>query len=137
MESAIKQEDLNAVKVLINHKYIFSLKDVETAKSTKENQLFELEENKKDGYDSYLLKESKIDEILKLVTKKYDSNKIYDKDGYTNLREGKGSSFSIIGKINSGEHIDVLDNPDEENWYLVQTKEGKKGYIHKSRIVSE
>jgi Bacterial SH3 domain len=137
VELAIKQEDLNAIKILIKHKYIFSVKDLTNANDSKSEQEFQLEENKKDGYDSYLLKESKIDEILKLITKKYNSNKIYDKDGYTNLRQGKGISSLIIAKINSGEHIDVLDNPDEEDWYLVQTKDKKEGYIHKSRIISE
>lgn len=137
MEQAIKQEDLKAVEILINHKYIFSEKDLEIANDTKENQKFELEENKKEDFESYLLKESKIDEILKKVSKLHKGNKIYDKDGYTNLREKKSKNSDLIAKINSGEFIDVITNPDEEDWYLVKTKEGKKGYIHKSRIISE
>ena len=137
VDLAIKQEDLNAIKVLIKYKYIFSYKDLNAAKDAKKGQQFELQENKKDGFDSYLLENSKIDDILNLITKKYNSNKIYDNDGYTNLRDGKGSNFSIIAKINSGQHIEVLDNPDEENWYLVQTKDEQKGYVHKSRIKSE
>ena len=62
--------------------------------------------------------------------------KIYDKDGYTNLRDGKGTKSSIILKIKSGDEINLLDVSDP-NWYLIQTKSGKKGYIHKSRIISE
>jgi Bacterial SH3 domain len=135
VELAIKQEDLNAIKVLIKHKYIISKNDlfISTERKVEVNEII----NKKGDEDFYVVKNSKIDEILKLITKKYNSNKIYDKDGYTNLRESKGTNSLIISKINSGEHINVLENPDEEDWYLIQTKESKKGYVHKSRIVSE
>jgi hypothetical protein len=137
VELAIEQEDLNAINVLINHKYIFSIKDLNKAKNVKDEQKDKLQRNKDEEFDFYELKYSRIDEILKLVTQKYNSNKIFDKDGYTNLRVGKSSNSSVLAKINSGEHIEVLDNPDEEDWYLVKTKEGKKGYVHKSRIKSE
>ena len=40
----------------------------------------------------------------------------------------------ILQKIKSGEHIDVLDNTGD--WFLIKTKEGKQGYVHKSRIKS-
>ncbi|ELY2018448.1 SH3 domain-containing protein [Flavobacterium psychrophilum] len=135
VELAIKQEDLNAIKVLIKHKYIISKNDliISTERKVEVNEII----NKKGDEDFYVVKNSKIDEILKLITKKYNSNKIYDKDGYTNLRESKGTNSLIISKIDSGEHINVLENPDEEDWYLIQTKEGKKGYIHRSRILSE
>lgn len=128
---------MNAINVLINHKYIFSIKDLKKANQTKDEQKDKLQRNKDEEFDFYELKYSRIDVILKLVTQKYKSNKIFDKDGYTNLRVGKSSNSSVLAKINSGEHIDVLDNPDEEDWYLVKTKEGKKGYVHKSRIKSE
>jgi len=48
------------------------------------------------------------------------------------VREGKSTSSKILGKVKSGEKIDVLD--DTSNWYLIKTKEGLKGYVHKSRI---
>ncbi|WP_313377128.1 SH3 domain-containing protein [Chishuiella sp.] len=57
---------------------------------------------------------------------------IYDEDGYTNLREGKSTSSKIIQKINSGEEIQVLDNTGD--WWLIETKTGKKGFVHKSRV---
>lgn len=137
VELAINQEDLNAINIFIKHKYIFSNKELTKAKNVKDEQKDKLQRNKDEEFDFYELKYSRINEILKLVTQKYNSNKIFDKDGYTNLREEKNSNSTIVTKINSGEHIEVLDNPDEEDWYLVKTKEGKKGYVHKSRIVSE
>lgn len=57
---------------------------------------------------------------------------IRDPDGYTNLRKDKNTSSDILQKVKSGEHIEVLDNTGD--WFLVKTKEGKEGYIHKSRI---
>lgn len=66
------------------------------------------------------------------LDKKNKSITIYDTDGYTNLRKEKSSSSEILQKINSGEHIEVLDN--SEDWFLIRTKAGKEGYVHKSRI---
>ncbi|SFI49894.1 SH3 domain-containing protein [Halpernia frigidisoli] len=57
---------------------------------------------------------------------------IQDPDGFTNLRKEKNSTSEILQKIKSGEHIDVLDNSGD--WFLVKTKEGNQGYVHKSRI---
>jgi len=57
---------------------------------------------------------------------------IQDIDGYTNLRKEKNASSEILQKVNSGENIEVLDNTGD--WYLVKTKGGKEGYVHKSRV---
>lgn len=57
---------------------------------------------------------------------------IHDSDGYTNLRKDKNTSSEVVEKINSGEQIEVLDNSGD--WWLVKTKNGKQGYVHKSRI---
>lgn len=70
-------------------------------------------------------------EKISASTKQYF---IQDPDGYTNLRKEKNTSSQIVQKINSGESIDVLDNSGD--WYLIKTKEGNKGYVHKSRIKS-
>ncbi|MFK7001443.1 SH3 domain-containing protein [Flavobacterium oreochromis] len=61
---------------------------------------------------------------------------INDKDGYTNLRKGKSSSSEIIGKINTGTEIFILDENDKD-WWLIETTIGEQGYIHKSRIVKK
>ena len=65
----------------------------------------------------------------------FNSSRCYyieDPDGYSNIRADKSTSSKILGKVKSGEKIDVLD--DTSNWYLIKTKEGLKGYVHKSRI---
>lgn len=60
---------------------------------------------------------------------------IQDSDGFTNLRKEKNSSSQILQKINTGEQVEVLDQNGD--WWLVVSKEGKKGYVHKSRMKSE
>lgn len=60
---------------------------------------------------------------------------IQDSDGYTNLRKDKNASSQILQKINTGEQIEVLDQSGD--WWLVVSKEGKKGYVHKSRVKTE
>lgn len=57
---------------------------------------------------------------------------IHDNDGYTNLRKDKNTSSKVVEKIKSGEQIEVLDTSGD--WWLVKTKSGKQGYVHKSRI---
>ncbi len=64
-----------------------------------------------------------------------DTYSIQDEDGFTNLRKEKNASSEVLQKIISGEHIEVLN--DSGNWFLVKTKEGKEGYVHKSRIKAE
>ena len=143
IDTIIEKEDFNALNVLIQNGYIFSLIQLEKANIVKSNsdQMKKINiENKglqEDGDPTFYISEnSKINKIIELVNYQYNSNKIYDKDGYTNLRENNSTNSKIILKINSGEHINVLDNTDSE-WFLIETKNGKKGYIHKSRIVAE
>lgn len=68
-----------------------------------------------------------------------DSNdiiyKINDPDGYTNLREQKDTTSMILQKIPSGSIITVLH--DTGDWWDIETEEGKRGYVHKSRIISQ
>ncbi len=134
MQEAISKEDFNAVKILLDHGYIVSAKDLEIIEDTKKNVQETIKEDKKEGYETYLVSESKIDKISTLSNSKFTTNKIQDPDGYTNLRKEKNTSSEILQKIKSGEHIDVLDNTGD--WFLIKTKEGKKGYVHKSRIKS-
>ncbi|WP_129747320.1 SH3 domain-containing protein [Flavobacterium anhuiense] len=61
--------------------------------------------------------------------------KINDSDGYTNLRKEKNTSSEILQKISTGSEVQVLDNSGD--WWLVQTKEGKKGYVYKTKIKAE
>ncbi|MPS72952.1 MAG: SH3 domain-containing protein [Chryseobacterium sp.] len=73
-------------------------------------------------FKSYIIKSEKIESIIQ------------DPDGYTNLRKEKNVQSEILQKIKSGEYIEVLENTGD--WFLVKTKEGEKGYVHKSRIKS-
>lgn len=69
------------------------------------------------------------------VIHEYKNFSIYfisDPDGYTNVRKEKSTSSDILQRIKSGEVVEVLDNSGD--WYLVKTKAGNTGYIHKSRI---
>ncbi|KQR94384.1 hypothetical protein ASG01_00400 [Chryseobacterium sp. Leaf180] len=132
MHFAIQQEDMDAVKVLINNQYIISEKELLIASETKKNSEEKIKENKQDGYESYLKSKSKITEISTLMEKYFADNKIQDPDGYTNLRKDKDKSSEILEKIKSGSHIQVLDNSGD--WLLIKTKEGKQGFVHRSKI---
>jgi hypothetical protein len=57
---------------------------------------------------------------------------IQDPDGYTNMRKGRGTSSPILQKINSGEKIEVINSTGD--WFLIKTKKGLTGYVHKSRV---
>ncbi|MBL0737181.1 SH3 domain-containing protein [Flavobacterium sp. GN10] len=61
--------------------------------------------------------------------------KVIDPDGYTNVRKDKNSTSAIIEKIKSGERVEILD--DSENWWLIKTNSGSKGYVYKTKIKSE
>ena len=83
-----------------------------------------------------ILKDPKISksdkERIEVYLKAYPLYYISDPDGYTNVREGKSTSFKILGTVKSGEKIEVLDTTG--NWWQVMTKDNEIGYIHKSRI---
>ncbi|WP_310555653.1 SH3 domain-containing protein [Flavobacterium sp.] len=142
MYLAIKQEDYNAAKILLNCGYILSLKELEIVVETKNNSIKMQKFNKSNkGLDEsgdptfYEDKESKIKEIESLLNRKYLSNQIQDVDGYTNLRKGKSKESEILQKIITGEKIQVLDNSND--WYLIKTKSGNQGYVFKTKIKSE
>lgn len=93
---------------------------------------FFVEVKNKNGFNNQILSNYKLynedeEEIIGYV-------KIQDPDGYSNMRESNNSNSKIIEKINSGEGVFVLKNDGE--WLKVETKEGKQGYVHKSRIKS-
>lgn len=73
----------------------------------------------------------------KCITRKSNSQKysIVDSDGYTNLRKGKNSSSEILQKIITGSEVEVLSNSGD--WWFVQTKEGKRGYVFKTKIKAD
>lgn len=81
------------------------------------------------------------DPLIKNATEAYntfnqqetsESYTIQDPDGYTNLRKDKNTTSEVLQKIKSGEKINVLNQNGD--WWLIETKDGKQGYVHKSRI---
>ncbi len=97
--------------------------------------------NRNDGYKEFLDKNeyfnyNRLKDYVQDIYQPVKENAYFvqDTDGYTNLRKEKNSSSEIIQKVKSGENIEVLDQNGE--WYRVATKEGNRGYIHKSRIKS-
>jgi len=60
---------------------------------------------------------------------------INDPDGYTNVREGKGAEYPIVGKIVTNEVFMFTPNYYEDWWKVSNKDETVVGYMHKSRIV--
>lgn len=142
MNSAINQEDLSAVNIILSTGYIISKDELALALQSKESSIINKKNNKEsNGYDErgelifYDDKKSRADEIFIILRKKYNY-KIFDKDGYTNLRDDAMNSAYILGEIKSGTHINIIDNKDQK-WLYIETSNGRKGYVHRSRIVSE
>ena len=135
MSLSIHQEDYNAIKLLTRAGYIISTKELNIVADTEIDVRNNIQENKIEGYENYVVARSKINLISRFLKEKYNFNKIVDPDGYTNLRKDKHSSSEILRKIKSGEPIEVLDNTGD--WFLIKTNEGDKGYVHRSRIKSK
>lgn len=132
MKEAIEKEDYDAVTIILNNHYIVSKKDLNVCSETENDAKEKIKEDKVEGYESYVVSNSKINQITETLKKKYLLSKIQDPDGYTNLRKDKNTSSEVLQKVKSGDNIEVLDNTGD--WFFVKTKEGKEGYIHKSRI---
>jgi uncharacterized protein YgiM (DUF1202 family) len=75
-----------------------------------------------------------IDEIMTEISET-DKNTyiIEDPDGYVNVREGKGTSYSVTGTIPSGKHVKLLISSESSDWWRVKYQD-IVGYVHKSRI---
>ncbi len=62
---------------------------------------------------------------------------INDPDGYTNIRNGQGSNFEIIGKIEESYQFKYYPN-EQSNWWAIKTIPSYgtqiEGFVHKSRI---
>ena len=127
--TAIVQEDYEAVKALSKY-YIFSKKEIMQSKKKKKYK--DSLHGKLDIDEYYDPQYSQIDNILVYITNSYSKNHIQDPDGFTNLRKEKSTTSEVLQKIKSGEQIEVLDNTGD--WFLIKTKEGKQGYVHRSRI---
>lgn len=58
--------------------------------------------------------------------------RILDKDGYSNVREGQGNAFKVVGIVRVGELF--YCQPTTSDWWKVQGTRPLEGYLHKSRI---
>ncbi|MDR1348130.1 MAG: SH3 domain-containing protein [Prevotellaceae bacterium] len=77
-----------------------------------------------------------IDDIMTEISETNTNTNTYvieDPDGYVNVREGKGTSYSVTGTIPSGKQIKLLISPEESDWWRVKYQD-IVGYVHKSRI---
>ncbi|QXP58780.1 SH3 domain-containing protein [Olleya sp. HaHaR_3_96] len=57
---------------------------------------------------------------------------INDPDGYTNMREGKGTDYAIVKKVFEDEKFIIQRNNGD--WSLIRLADGTSGWIHSSRI---
>ena len=57
---------------------------------------------------------------------------VKDDDGFVNVRSGPGTNFSIIGRVNSGETVQLRELNGA--WWLVDAPFGS-GFVHQSRLV--
>lgn len=73
-----------------------------------------------------------INEKLKRIDKIENLAYIKDSDGYNNLRKEGNKNSEIIQKVKTSAEVEILKSSDD--WFLVKTKEGNIGYVHKSRI---
>ena len=63
---------------------------------------------------------------------------VNDKDGYTNVRSGKGTQYSIIGKYLDGASVLVHPADFSKKWVRVYHDNGSFfGYMSRSRLVSK
>ncbi|MDR1198779.1 MAG: SH3 domain-containing protein [Prevotellaceae bacterium] len=73
-------------------------------------------------------------ELLKQVNPRISSRRgiIEDPDGYVNIRESRSVGSKILGTIRDGELFTYWELSG--NWYIVQTAQGLRGFVHKTRI---
>lgn len=57
---------------------------------------------------------------------------INDLDGYTNIRAGQNTKSDIVGRIEQKTSFNYWATPG--NWYIVQTKDGLRGFVYKDKI---
>lgn len=60
---------------------------------------------------------------------------IYDKDGWTNLRQLPTTSSRVITKLANDVEIVILN--ESGNWYQVQTQNNLTGFIYKENFLEK
>jgi|GEM_PF-5114261 len=101
----------------------FSEQGYRTAQQRKEDEQENVEQ-------VWLVQEAAYQDINKSKT-----GVINDPDGYTNIRQyGRSTNSQILGKLVNGEKFNFWQTPTPTDWWIVQTKSGLRGFVHKSRI---
>lgn len=138
-ETAILQEDYNAIKVLVSNGYIVSLKQLQLAENVAAASAdMKLRYRNNKGLDEqgdplfYSVEHSKIMEIKQLLEQKYETNTVSDKDGYVNVRKDKSTSSEAVYRLTNNENFDLLDNTGK--WWQVKTIRGIQGYVFRDKI---
>lgn len=60
---------------------------------------------------------------------------IYDKDGWTNLRQLPSTSSKAITRLVNNTEISILN--ESGNWYQVQTQNNLTGFIYKENFLEK
>ena len=60
---------------------------------------------------------------------------IYDKDGWTNLRQLPSTSSKVITRLVNDTEIFILN--ESGNWYQIQTKNNITGFIYKENFLEK
>lgn len=64
--------------------------------------------------------------------------RVVDKDGYVNLRESSDSKSNVIGRVSTGDDVRIIyktqDDVEFGQMLNVVTKDGRVGYVHRSRL---
>ena len=57
-------------------------------------------------------------------------------DGYLNVRSGPGTNYSVIGTLNNGDKVTILD-PEKKNgvWLKIKTASGLEGYCSSNYLI--
>ena len=122
LDNSSKQKELNLKEA--------ELKIKEQELMSKEKEELKEKQKELEKKDEDLNQKEKV--ITRKINQKYIAV-IQDTDGYTNIRNGMSSNAKIIDRLFEGEHYEVFPSSDS-NWWIVNTKDNVKGYVHKSRI---
>lgn len=60
---------------------------------------------------------------------------IYDKDGWTNLRQLPSAQSKIITRLANKTEVIIINNSG--NWFQVQTKNNMTGFVYKENIIEK
>ena len=71
----------------------------------------------------------------KITEQQKRSGFIYDKDGWTNLRQLPSSDARIITRLANDTEIFILNQSG--NWYQIQTKNNIVGFIYRDNFLEE